>query len=310
VDIHLANPRGFCAGVDRAIEIVERALDVHGPPVYVLHEIVHNRCVLERLAARGAVFVERLDDVPAGAVTIFSAHGVSDAVVAAGRARGLRVIDATCPLVTKVHVQAQRYASEGRRVILIGHEGHPEVEGTRGRIEGEVTVVSTVAEVEALAVAHPDRLAYVTQTTLSMDDTRAVIDALVRRFPEIRGPELKDICYATQNRQNAVRRIAADVDVLLVVGSENSSNSNRLAELGRRAGVASHLIDGAQQIRPEWLAGARSVGVTAGASAPEILVQQVIDRLRELGCRGDLIEAPGEVETIVFRLPESLQAPA
>ena len=233
MDVRLANPRGFCAGVDRAIEIVERALAVHGAPVYVLHEIVHNRRVVDDLSSRGVVFVDALDEVPPGSVTIFSAHGVSGEVVATAERRGLRVIDATCPLVTKVHLQAQSYHAKGRHVILIGHPGHPEVEGTRGRIEGPVTVLSTVEEVLTLEVEDKEQLAYVTQTTLSIDDTREVIDALVRRFPRIQGPDLKDICYATQNRQNAVRRMAEDgIDVLIVIGSKNSSNSNRLAELG------------------------------------------------------------------------------
>jgi 4-hydroxy-3-methylbut-2-enyl diphosphate reductase len=306
MEVRLANPRGFCAGVDRAIEIVERALALHGAPVYVLHEIVHNRHVVDDLAGRGVRFVDTLEEVPAGAVTIFSAHGVSEEVVRAARARGLRVIDATCPLVTKVHLQAQRYHEQGLHVILIGHPGHPEVEGTRGRIDGPVTVLSTVAEVDALAIAEPVALAYVTQTTLSIDDTREVIDALVRRFPQIRGPELKDICYATQNRQNAVKRLTDDgLDVLLVIGSQNSSNSNRLAELGTRSGVRSFLVDDAGGIRAEWLVGARRIGVTAGASAPEALVQDVLARLRALGVQ-DVREMDGELETTVFKLPEEL----
>jgi len=306
MEVRLANPRGFCAGVDRAIEIVERALELHGAPVFVLHEIVHNRRVVEDLAARGVRFVDDLGQVPEGAVTIFSAHGVSDEVVATAERRALRVIDATCPLVTKVHVQAQTYAARGNEVILVGHPGHPEVEGTRGRIDGKVTVLSTVAEVEALEVADPERLSYVTQTTLSVDDTREVIDALVRRFPRIQGPDLKDICYATQNRQNAVRRLADQkVDVLLVIGSKNSSNSNRLAEVGMRSGVRSYLIDDAAEIRPEWLVGVDAIGVTAGASAPEALVQEVLERLRELGVH-DVREMEGELETVVFKLPESL----
>ena len=281
----LANPRGFCAGVHRAIEIVERALEEYGAPVYVLHEIVHNRHVLDRLRAKGVHFVEDLEDIPSGAVTIFSAHGVSEAVESEGRKRGLRVIDATCPLVTKVHQQAQRYAGEARELILIGHIGHPEVEGTTGRYPGEVKVLCTVEEVDALEVQDPKNLAYVTQTTLSMDDTRHVIDALKRRFPDIHGPDLKDICYATQNRQNAVRDLADDIDVLIVVGSANSSNSNRLAELGRREGIHSYLVDGADELEPEWFAGKASVGITAGASAPEVLVQEILERLEELGVR-------------------------
>ena len=308
MEVRLANPRGFCAGVDRAIEIVERALTLHGAPVYVLHEIVHNRHVVDDLASRGVKFVDALEDVPAGSVTIFSAHGVSDEVVASAKSRGLRIIDATCPLVTKVHLQAQQYQRKGHHVILIGHPGHPEVEGTRGRIEGPVTVLSTVAEVDALVIADPSQLAYVTQTTLSIDDTREVIDALVRRFPGIKGPELKDICYATQNRQNAVKRMTDEgIDVLIVIGSKNSSNSNRLAELGTRNGVRSYLIDDAGEIKPEWLVTTRTVGVTAGASAPEGLVQEVIERLRELGVTS-VRETDGEVETTVFKLPVELEA--
>ena len=307
MDVRLANPRGFCAGVDRAIEIVERALEIHGAPVYVFHEIVHNRHVVDDLSRRGVKFVDDLSEVPSGAVTIFSAHGVSDAVVRSAEERGLRVVDATCPLVTKVHLQAQNYSTKGNEIILIGHPGHPEVEGTRGRIAGPVHVLSTVAEVESLSVRDPQRLAYVTQTTLSIDDTRDVIRALERRFPHIKGPELKDICYATQNRQNAVKRLTTEqhVDVLLVIGSKNSSNSNRLAELGTRSGVRSYLIDDAREIRPEWLVSTHRIGVTAGASAPETLVQQVLERLRELGVK-DVFEMDGELETTVFRLPDSL----
>jgi 4-hydroxy-3-methylbut-2-enyl diphosphate reductase len=307
MDVRLANPRGFCAGVDRAIEIVERALQLHGAPVYVLHEIVHNRHVVDDLSRRGVVFVDDLGQVPEGSVTIFSAHGVSDEVVHTAQQRGLSIVDATCPLVTKVHLQAQTYSSKGNELILIGHPGHPEVEGTRGRIDGPVHVLSTVAEVESLTVRDPERLAYVTQTTLSIDDTREVIDALVRRFPSIKGPELKDICYATQNRQNAVKRLTAEerIDVLIVIGSKNSSNSNRLAELGTRSGVRSYLIDDAREIQPAWLVTTNKIGVTAGASAPESLVQQVIERLRELGV-GDVVEMQGEVETTVFKLPDAL----
>jgi 4-hydroxy-3-methylbut-2-enyl diphosphate reductase len=306
VQVRLANPRGFCAGVDRAIEIVERALEIHGPPVYVLHEIVHNRRVLEDLSSRGARFVETLDDVPEGAITIFSAHGVAEDVVETSQRRRLQVIDATCPLVTKVHVQAQRYCAEGRAVLLIGHPGHPEVEGTRGRVDGKVTVISSAAEVADLVVDDPERLAYVTQTTLSIDDTREVIQALERRFPSIRGPELKDICYATQNRQNAVRELSRDIDVLIVVGSQNSSNSNRLAELGERSGVRSYLVDDAAQIQAGWLAGARSIGVTAGASAPEVLVEEIIDAFR---ARFDVsVESVvTKEERIAFNVPRELR---
>jgi 4-hydroxy-3-methylbut-2-enyl diphosphate reductase len=307
VEIRLANPRGFCAGVDRAIEVVEKALEVHGAPVYVLHEIVHNRYVVQDLSSRGVIFVDDLGQVPPGSVAIFSAHGVSDEVVRTAEARGLRVIDATCPLVTKVHLQAQTYRSKGHHVILIGHPGHPEVEGTRGRIDGPVSVLSTVEEVLALEVDDPDHLAYVTQTTLSIDDTREVIDALVRRFPKIHGPDLRDICYATQNRQNAVRRLAEDgIDVLIVIGSKNSSNSNRLAELGSRKGVPSHLVDDASEIRAEWFSPGARVGVTAGASAPESLVKMVIERLKGLGAVR-IEEIPGELETVEFKLPPELE---
>ena len=291
MEARLANPRGFCAGVDRAIEIVERALERYGAPVYVLHEIVHNKHVLEDLRSRGTVFVKRLDEVPSGSVTIFSAHGVSDAVVTEGEARQLRVIDATCPLVTKVHVQAQRYAGDAREVVLIGHPGHPEVEGTRGRIDGKVHVLSTPEEVAALEVADPERLAYVTQTTLSVDDTREVIDALHAKYPAIKGPDLKDICYATQNRQNAVKQLVPEVDVLLVVGSANSSNSSRLRELGERSGVPAYLVDDPAQIEERWFEEKARVGVTAGASAPEALVNLVLERLRELG-----VESTSELE--------------
>jgi 4-hydroxy-3-methylbut-2-enyl diphosphate reductase len=306
-EVKLANPRGFCAGVDRAIQIVEEALARYGPPIYVLHEIVHNKHVIEDLRAKGTVFVRELAEVPEGALTVFSAHGVSDAVVAEGHARKLRVIDATCPLVTKVHRQAIRYAEQEREVILIGHAGHPEVEGTRGRIPGPVHVLSTPEEVLALEVADPLRLSYVTQTTLSVDDTRAVIDALVARFPSIAGPELKDICYATQNRQNAVKAMLPEVDVLLVVGSQNSSNSNRLRELGERGGLPAHLVDHPDQLRPEWIEGHTRIGVTAGASAPESLVQLILERLAELGAQGRT-ELVGEPEEVVFQMPRELHA--
>jgi 4-hydroxy-3-methylbut-2-enyl diphosphate reductase len=304
-EVHLATPRGFCAGVDRAIEIVERALAIWGAPVFVLHEIVHNRHVLEDLGSRGVRFIDDQNEVPDGGVLIFSAHGVSELVEKTGRARDLRVIDATCPLVTKVHQQARRYAGRGLELILIGHPGHPEVEGTRGRIEGNVHVLSTAAEVEALEVNDPEHLAYVTQTTLSIDDTREVIDALEERFPTISGPDLADICYATQNRQNAVKDMVERVDLLLVVGSRNSSNSNRLRELGERNGLESHLCDHADQIEPAWLEGRRAIGVTAGASAPEALVQDILERLRELGV-ATIHEASGEPEDTVFSMPEAL----
>ena len=302
----LASPRGFCAGVNRAIEIVERALELYGAPVFVLHEIVHNRHVLEGLRARGVRFVESLDQVPQGAVTIFSAHGVAEKVEQAGRDKGLRVIDATCPLVTKVHLQAQRYEDEENEVVLVGHEGHPEIEGTRGRIRGKVHLLSTVEEVERLAVRDPDRLAYVTQTTLSVDDTRDVIEALRRRFPRIQGPDLEDICYATQNRQNAVKALGSEVDLLIVVGSENSSNSNRLRELGERQGIRSFLIDSADDLQEAWVADATTIGVTAGASAPEDLVQAVVARLAELGA-ATVREIGGEPENVVFNLPHELR---
>ncbi len=304
-EVVLANPRGFCAGVDRAIQIVERALEVHGAPVFVLHEIVHNKHVLERLRSLGARFVSSLEEVPEGSVTVFSAHGVSDAVVGAAASRHLEVIDATCPLVTKVHRQAVRYEDQGREVILVGHPGHPEVEGTRGRIKGKVHVLSTPEEVAVLEVSDPDQLAYVTQTTLSVDDTREVIDALLRRFPAIQGPALKDICYATQNRQTAVKDMIGEVDVLIVVGSENSSNSNRLRELGERGGLPAYLVDRPEQVQPEWVKGASTVGITAGASAPEDLVRLILDRLSELGVARTR-ELDGEKETVVFQMPEGL----
>ena len=307
MEVRLANPRGFCAGVDRAIEIVEKALEYHGAPVYVLHEIVHNRHVIKDLSSRGVEFVKELSEIPSGAVTIFSAHGVAESVVKEGEARGLRVIDATCPLVTKVHQQAQRYWDQERELILIGHPGHPEVEGTRGRFPGKVVVLSTVEEVDDLAPKNPEQLAYVTQTTLSLDDTRDVIDALNRRFPLISGPSLNDICYATQNRQNAVRNLVGDVDLLLVVGSQNSSNSNRLRELGEREGVPSYLIDHQDEIQSEWVKDKRSIGVTAGASAPEILVSQIINHLRELGV-DSVQEVDGEAETVTFKNPPELDA--
>jgi 4-hydroxy-3-methylbut-2-enyl diphosphate reductase len=305
MDAHLANPRGFCAGVDRAIEIVKRALERYGAPVYVLHEIVHNKHVLQDLESRGTVFVRSLDEIPSGGVTIFSAHGVSDAVVREGRERGLQVIDATCPLVTKVHNQAIHYANNGREVILIGHPGHPEMEGTQGRIPGKVHILSTVEEVEALEVTDPAKLAYVTQTTLSVDDTRDAIEALTQRFPTIQGPDVTDICYATQNRQNAVKGLLPTVQLLLVVGSSNSSNSNRLRELGERHGVPSYLVDHPNQIQSEWVDGVTEVGVTAGASAPESLVKLVLGRLTELGVSA-CHEMPGKLETVVFQMPAEL----
>jgi 4-hydroxy-3-methylbut-2-enyl diphosphate reductase len=301
----LAQPRGFCAGVERAIEIVERALEKYGAPVYVRHEIVHNKHVVETLKARGAQFVEEVDEIPEGAVTIFSAHGVAEKVVSHAGERKLEVIDATCPLVTKVHKEGQRYAAKGYDVVLIGHLGHPEVEGTLGRIPGPVHVISEPEDVARLSVGDPDRIAYVTQTTLSVDDTRAVIAALKERFPNILGPDVRDICYATQNRQTAVRKLAGEVDLLLVVGAANSSNSNRLREIGEHLGIPSYLIQDASALQREWLDGARSVGVTAGASAPETLVQEVVQRLGEWRDI-ELATLDGVQENVRFKLPDEL----
>jgi len=305
MQVILAQPRGFCAGVERAIEIVERALVKFGPPIYVRHEIVHNRHVVERLRAKGVVFVNEIDEVPAGAVTIFSAHGVASRVEDAAGERNLPVIDATCPLVSKVHSEGQRYARQGREVILIGHAGHPEIEGTLGRIPGRVHLISTADDVAGLDVRDPGQLAYVTQTTLSVDDTRAVIDALKIRFPEIVGPDTKDICYATQNRQKAVRDLAGLVDVVLVVGARNSSNSNRLREIAAEMGVASYLIEDARALDPAWITGARSVGITAGASAPEDLVEELVNALRGLAAI-EVSVLPGEEENVRFRMPPQL----
>ncbi len=301
----LAQPRGFCAGVERAIEIVERALEIHGPPVYVRHEIVHNKRVVDTLRDKGAVFVEELDDIPDGAVTIFSAHGVSSAVEDVAAQRELPVIDATCPLVSKVHHEGQNHAKHDREVILIGHAGHPEVEGTQGRIPGGVHLVTTPTDVENLSLRDSDQVAYVTQTTLSVDDTRDVIESLKDRFPAIVGPDVKDICYATQNRQQAVRDLARQVDVLLVVGAKNSSNSNRLREIGAELGIPSHLIDDAEGLDPEWLNGIATLGVTAGASAPEELVAELIERLSGFG---DVTfeELDGVEEHMQFKLPREL----
>ena len=305
MEIVLAQPRGFCAGVVRAIEIVEEALAVYGPPIYVLHEIVHNQHVVADLRARGAIFTEDLAGVPAGAVTIFSAHGVSEARVAEARARQLEVIDATCPLVAKVHMQAQKYSRDGLEVVIVGHPGHPEVEGTRGRIPGPVHVVSTPQDVAGLAVDDPQRLAYVTQTTLSIDDTREVLAALRARFPAIRGRELDGICYATQNRQNAVRALAQEAQLLLVVGARNSSNSNRLREVGAQAGVPAYLVQDAGEIDPAWLAPGMRVGVTAGASTPERLVQEVLDRLARIEDI-EVRQLTAEAEHVSFNLPAIL----
>ncbi len=306
----LANPRGFCAGVDRAIDIVERALELFGAPVYVRHEVVHNRYVVERLRTLGAIFVEELAEVPAGATVIFSAHGVSHAVEVEAQQRGLAVFDATCPLVTKVHMEVQRYAREGRDVILIGHAGHPEVEGTLGRFDtsggGRMHLVQSVGDVAGLAVRDAARLAFVTQTTLSMDDTAEIVAALRARFPGLATPRREDICYATQNRQDAVKKLLESCDVLVVVGSRASSNSNRLRELAERAGIPGYLVDGPEDLHAEWFTAKRAVGVTAGASAPELLVQQVIERLRSWGA-----EVPREVlgreERVLFTLPRELR---
>ena len=311
MEILLANPRGFCAGVDRAIEIVERALETFGAPIYVRHEVVHNRFVVDGLRERGAVFVDELDEVPDGATVVFSAHGVSQAVRAQAAARHLRVFDATCPLVTKVHMEVARHAKAGRDVVLIGHAGHPEVEGTlgqwnRAQTDGEIHLVETPADVAKLEPRHPDNIAYSTQTTLSIDDTKAVIAALRAKFPAIQGPRHDDICYATQNRQDAVRKLAGVCDLVLVVGSPNSSNSNRLRELAQKQGVDAYLIDGAQDIRREWLDGRDRIGVTAGASAPESLVQGVVARLREWGA-GNVNSLAGDPENMTFALPKELR---
>ena len=311
MDVILANPRGFCAGVDRAIEIVKRAIETLGAPIYVRHEVVHNRFVVDDLKARGAVFVEELDEVPDGATVIFSAHGVSRAVREEAESRGLKVFDATCPLVTKVHFEVSRHCRAGRDVVLIGHAGHPEVEGTMGQWQresgrGAIHLVEDIDGVASLQVGQPDNLAYTTQTTLSVDDTRGIIEALQQRFPAIQGPRHDDICYATQNRQDAVRELAQRCDLVLVVGSPNSSNSNRLRELAERDGVEAYLVDGADEINPAWVVGKSSVGVTAGASAPDVLVQGVIDRLRELGAAG-VTELDGEPESMVFALPKELR---
>jgi 4-hydroxy-3-methylbut-2-enyl diphosphate reductase len=307
----LAQPRGFCAGVERAIEIVERALRKYGPPIYVRHEIVHNRHVVESLRARGAIFVDELDEIPPGAITIFSAHGVAQRVEELAAERGLPVIDATCPLVAKVHAEGRRYAASGREVILVGHAGHAEVEGTIGRIPGKVYLVQTAEDVAKLEVADPTKLAYVTQTTLSVDDTRQIIAALKARFPDIKGPDVRDICYATQNRQTAVRELAKLVDLILVVGSRNSSNSSRLREIGAELGKPSHLIEEAADLKPEWFVGVRSVGLTAGASAPDALVHEVLDGLAKLD-ELEVSTMQGVAENVSFRLPQELRdvAPA
>jgi 4-hydroxy-3-methylbut-2-enyl diphosphate reductase len=310
VRILLANPRGFCAGVDRAIDIVERAVELFGAPIYVRHEVVHNRFVVDRLRSLGAVFVEELDQVPDAATVIFSAHGVSKAVQAEARRRGLQVFDATCPLVTKVHMEVTRYGRDGLDVILIGHEGHPEVEGTMGQFDdslgGRICLVEDVEDVQHLDVRDPSRVGVVTQTTLSVDDTADVLDALKQRFPTLATPRKEDICYATQNRQDAVKKLVGGCDVVIVVGSQTSSNSNRLREIAEKAGIPGYLVDGPQDLRREWFEGKAAVGVTAGASAPELLVQRVVARLREWGGEG-AEEVVGREENVVFALPRELR---
>ena len=305
IRVVLAQPRGFCAGVERAIEIVERALKKYGPPIYVRHEIVHNRHVVEDLRKRGAVFVDELEEIPPGAMTIFSAHGVAKTVEQQAAQRGLPVIDATCPLVAKVHNEGRRYAGQGREIVLVGHAGHAEVEGTIGQVPAKVHLVQTVADVGRLVVSDPDKLAYITQTTLSVDDTRGIIAALKARFPSIVGPDVRDICYATQNRQHAVRKLADAVDMILVVGSRNSSNSNRLREIGEETGKPAYLIDDADAMQPEWFDGVGSVGLTAGASAPELLVQDVLDGLRRFG-EIEISTLAGVAEDVRFRFPKEL----
>lgn len=305
LDVVLAQPRGFCAGVDRAIDIVERALELHGAPIYVRHEIVHNRYVVEDLKSKGAIFIDELDQAPAGAIVIFSAHGVARSVRQEAEERGLRVFDATCPLVTKVHIEVARMRQAGREIIMIGHKGHPEVEGTLGQADGGMYLVETPEDVQALVVNNPDNLAFVTQTTLSVDDAALVADALRARFPAIIEPKKSDICYATQNRQDAVKVMAPQCDLVLVVGSPNSSNSNRLREVAERKGAKAYLIDTPDMIDPQWLQGCRRVGVTAGASAPDVLVQQVVQRLKELGATS-VRTLDGTQETISFPLPREL----
>jgi 4-hydroxy-3-methylbut-2-enyl diphosphate reductase len=307
MEVLLANPRGFCAGVERAISIVERALELHGAPIYVRHEVVHNRFVVDDLRAKGAVFVDELDQVPAGSTVIFSAHGVAPAIRRAAEERGLNVFDATCPLVTKVHVEVAKMHEQGRGIVMIGHRGHPEVEGTMGQAASGMYLVETVADVEQLEVEDPDRLAYVTQTTLSVDDAAAIVDALKRRFPGIVGPKKDDICYATQNRQDAVKFMAPQCDLVIVVGSPNSSNSNRLREVAQTLGVEARMIDDASELRPEWLQGCKRIGVSAGASAPEVLVMEVIARLQELGVKR-VSQLQGKEEGVTFPLPKGLSA--
>jgi 4-hydroxy-3-methylbut-2-enyl diphosphate reductase len=307
MEVVLANPRGFCAGVERAIEIVERALELHGAPIYVRHEIVHNRYVVETLRAKGAVFVEELDEVPAGGTVIFSAHGVAKSVQAEAGRRGLRIFDATCPLVTKVHIEVKKMLREGYEIVMIGHRGHPEAEGTMGQASSGMHLVETLEDVAALELGDQAKVAYVTQTTLSVDDAQAMIEALRARFPTMRGPKKDDICYATQNRQDAVKFMAPQCEVVIVVGSPNSSNSNRLREVAEHMGAEAYMVDTAADLRPEWIAGKRRVGVTAGASAPEVLVNEVIARLKALGAQS-VRTLDGIVERVQFTLPRELAA--
>ena len=309
IEVVLAKPRGFCAGVERAIEIVERALKKYGAPVYVRHEIVHNKYVVEDLRAKGAIFVDEVSDIPNGAITVFSAHGVSEKVEDEAKNRDLPVIDATCPLVKKVHREAQRHEESGAQIVLIGHAGHPEVEGTSGRVKNEVILVQSVEDVEKIQVSDPSKLSYVTQTTLSVDDTRSIILALKKKFPSIEGPDLRDICYATQNRQDAVRKLSQEVDLILVIGSANSSNSNRLRDLGEDMGKLSYLINGAQDIKPEWLSNIKKLGITAGASAPEILLDNVLARLGEL-TKIAIRTMEGVNENVRFKIPAELDEAA
>jgi 4-hydroxy-3-methylbut-2-enyl diphosphate reductase len=305
MDVLLANPRGFCAGVERAIEIVERALEEFGRPIYVRHEIVHNKTVVDTLRRKGAVFVEELDEVPAGATLVFSAHGVSKEVRADAERRGLKVFDATCPLVTKVHVEVSKMLREGYEIVMIGHRGHPEAEGTVGQAASGITLIETMEDVAALQVRDPGKLAYVTQTTLSVDDAQRIVAALRGRFPQIRGPKRDDICYATQNRQDAVKFMAPQCDVVIVVGSPNSSNSNRLREVAEHIGAEAYMVDSAADLKPEWIAGKKRIGVTAGASAPEVLVEQLVARLKELGA-ASVRPLDGITESVVFTLPREL----
>jgi len=307
MDIVLANPRGFCAGVDRAIIIVEQALEKFGAPIYVRHEVVHNKFVVDELKNKGAIFIEELDEVPAGNTVIFSAHGVSKDVRAEAEWRGLRVFDATCPLVTKVHIEVEKMHQAGREIIMIGHKGHPEVEGTMGQSDSGMYLVETPADVEALTVKDPAKLSYVTQTTLSIDDAASIVDALKRKFPLIEGPRSDSICYATQNRQDAVKIMAKDCDLVIVVGSPNSSNSNRLREVAQNQGVEAYMVDNASHLKPEWVVGKQHIGISAGASAPEVLVQEVIAKLQELGA-AQVTELQGVVENVVFQLPKNLKS--